>query len=310
MTTVLAVIAALALASIPLVLGWRATAGEAAMARALGIGSPSKRLDFEKIARQTGTGLRFRQLLLGFCAWVGAGVSGGSLFGVAGALLFGLGAGLLYIGALSARREDLRMAQAKDILRSLGVVETLLSQGRSLTEAVEESAGATGSQGQIVLDDLVMRMRGAPVDGQAEAVRAWTLAWDSPAVDLVGTALIAAVQGRIEISPLVNALRGTLTEVVEVLSRARAAAKGVEWQARFLAIFPPMVLVAIGLTTPDVGALYTGNPIYLLPVLAGSGISYLLSMRMIRSGLSIDASLGLQGGVEGIIRLDRMGKVL
>jgi hypothetical protein len=309
-TTLLSIIAALSLAAIPLVLGWRATAGEAEMARALGIGSPKKKLDLEKLARQTGTGLGFRQLALGFSAWMGAGIVGGSLFGAAGAVLFGLGAGSLYLGSLSARREDLRMAQAKDILRSLGVIETLLSQGRSLTDSVEESAGATGRQGQLVLNDLVLRMRAAPVDNQTEAVRTWTLAWDSPAVDLVGTALIAAVQGRIEITPLVGALRATLTEVVEVLSRARSAAKGVEWQARFLAMFPPLVLVVIGLTTPEIGALYAGRPIYLLPMLAGSGVSYMLSMQMIRKGLSIDASLGLQNGTEGIIRMDRMGKVL
>jgi len=33
-------------------------------------------------------------------------------------------------------------------------------------------------------------------------------------------------------------------------------------------------------------------------------------MRMIRNGLSIEASMGLQSGGQGEIRLDRMGKVL
>jgi hypothetical protein len=97
---------------------------------------------------------------------------------------------------------------------------------------------------------------------------------------------------------------------VEVLSRARAAAKGVEWQARFLALFPPAVLVLIAITTPEVGKLYSGYPLFLSPVIIGSGVSYWLSMRMIRNGLSIEASMGLQAGQQGEIRLDRLGRVL
>ena len=310
MTTVIALIGALSLAAVPLVIGWRRTAGEAEMARTLGLGPPRKRFDPDKLARQTGTGLTARQLAFGFAAWTGGGMVCGGFFGIVGAILFALGAALLYAGGLATRREDLRMAQAKDILRALGVIETLLSQGRSLTDSVAESAGSTGPQGTLVLNDLVVRMRGAPVEAQALAVRGWTEAWDSPAVDLVGTALLAALQGRIEITPLVGALRGTLAGVVEVLSRARSAAKGVEWQARFLAIFPPAVLVAIAVTTPETGGLYAADPALLLPVLLGSGVSYLLSMRMIRVGLSMNASLGLGNGREGLIRFDRMGKVL
>jgi hypothetical protein len=101
-----------------------------------------------------------------------------------------------------------------------------------------------------------------------------------------------------------------LGTVVEVLSRARAAAKGVEWQARFLALFPPSVLVVIAITTPETGKLNSANPMLLTPVIIGSGISYWLSMRMIRTGLSIEASMGLQAGQQGEIRLDRLGRVL
>jgi len=109
---------------------------------------------------------------------------------------------------------------------------------------------------------------------------------------------------------VVGSLRKTLGTVVEVLSRARAAAKGVEWQARFLALFPPAVLVVIAITTPETGRLYSANPLLLAPVILGSGISYWLSMRMIRNGLSIEASMGLQAGGQGEIRLDRLGRVL
>ena len=310
MSVLLSLVGALGLAAIPLVLGWRRTAGEAEMARALGLAAAKKGPDIEKIARQSGTGLSVRQLTLGLLLWTGIGAIAGARFGWAGTLLFGLGGGLLFGGTLSSRREDLRMMQAKDILRAMGVLEALLSQGRSLTDALAESASATGPQGRLVLEDLIIRLRAAAVDAQAEAVRNWTETWSSPAVDLVGTALLAALQDRIEITPLVGALRGMLTGVVEVLSRARAAAKGVEWQARFLAMFPPSVLAAIALTTPDMGAVYGESPVLLLPVLGGSAISYLLSMQMIRNGLSMDASLGLQGGEEGLIRLERMGRVL
>ena len=44
-------------------------------------------------------------------------------------------------------------------------------------------------------------------------------------------------------------------------------------------------------------------------MLLGSGLSYWLSTRMIRNGLSIEASMGLQAGQAGMIKLDRMGRV-
>jgi hypothetical protein len=106
---------------------------------------------------------------------------------------------------------------------------------------------------------------------------------------------------------LIENLRTTLSAVVEILSRARAAAKGIEWQAKFLAIFPPLVLVFIGLTTPEAGRIYARNPLYLAPVLLGSALSYWLSMRMVRNGLSIEASMGLQE--EGSIPVEKMGTI-
>jgi Flp pilus assembly protein TadB len=307
---ILALIGALALASIPLVLGWRRTAGEASMARAMGLNPPRRGFDPEKFARQTGTGLAFNQILFGGLAWMAGGFAAGMFLGTLAAILFGVAGGFLYAGNLSNRQQEVRLRQAKDILRGLGVVETLLSQGRPLNEALDEAARAVGPDGRLVLGDLVYRMRAAPADRAAEAVRAWTLAWDHPAVDVVGTALLAGLEGRIEIAPLVASLRKTLASVIEVLSRARAAARGIEWQARFLALFPPGVLVAIALVTPEMGDLYAGNPLLVVPVLFGSGLSYLLSMRMIRSGLSIEASMGLESGAQGEIQLDRMGRVL
>ena len=310
METLLALIAALSLASIPLVVGWRRTAGEAGMARAMGIAQPKASIDPEKFARQTGTGLTFNQIAFGFLTWAGGGLVAGLFLGPFAAILFSIAGGLLYAGTLSDKRQEFRLKQAKDILRGLGVVETLLTQGKPLNDALDEAAQAVGPDGRVVLSDLVVRLRSAPADEAALAVREWTTAWDNPAVDIVATSLLASLEGRIEISPLVAALRRTLGAVVEVLSRARAAAKGVEWQARFLALFPPGVLVVIAITTPETGALYSANPLLLSPVIIGSGISYWLSMQMIRNGLSIEASMGLQAGAQGEIRLDRLGRVL
>lgn len=310
METLIALIAALSIASVPILLGWRRTADEAEMARAMGISQPKKRFDPEKFARQTGTGLAFNQIVYGFLAWVGGGLAGGLFLGVFPAILFAIASGLLYAGTLSDKRQEFRLKQAKDILRGLGVVETLLAQGKPLNDALDEAAQAVGPDGRMVLSDLVVRLRTAPADEAAQAVREWTTAWDNPAVDIVATSLLSSIEGRIEIGPLVAALRRTLGAVVEVLSRARAAAKGVEWQARFLALFPPAVLVAIAITTPETGALYSANPLLLTPVIIGSGVSYWFSMRMIRNGLSIEASMGLQAGGQGEIRLDRLGRVL
>jgi hypothetical protein len=310
MTTMLAIVAALALAAIPITLGWRRTMGEAEMARAMGVAAPQKRFDPEKYARQTGTGLAFNQIAYGFLAWTGGGLLAGSFLGTFPSILFGISGGLLYAGTLSDKRQEFRLKQAKDILRGLGVVETLLKQGKPLGDALDESAQAVGPDGRMVLSDLVVRLRTASADQAALAVREWTTAWDNPAVDIVATSLLASLEGRIEISPLVAALRKTLGAVVEVLSRARAAAKGVEWQARFLALFPPAVLVLIAITTPETGNLYAAKPLLLSPVIVGSGVSYLLSMRMIRNGLSIEASMGLQSGGQGEIQLDRLGRVL
>ena len=308
--TVIALVGALALAAIPIALGWRRSVSEAEMARAMGLTQVKPRFDPEKFARQTGAGLTFNQLTYGFLTWIAGGLLGGLSLGGVAAVMFAVAGGLLYAGSLTDRRQEFRLRQAKDILRSLGIVETLLGQGKPLNEALEEAAEASGMDGRVVMRDLVTRLRAAPADQAAGAVREWTTAWDNPAVDIVGTSLLASLEGRIEVGPLVAALRRTLSGVVEVLSRARSAAKGIEWQVRFLALFPPFTMVLTAVTTPQMGQMYAASPWLLLPVLFGSGLSYMLSMRMIRSGLSIEASMGLQAGRQAEIRIDRMGRVL
>ena len=309
MTILIAIIGALALGSIPLILGWRRTANDAVMARQMGIAQTKKGFDPEKWALQTGTGLVFNQIVIGFLSWVGGAFVGGLFLGTLPAVLFGLAGGLLYGGTLADKRQAFRLSQARDILRGLSVVETLLRQGSNREDALEGASKAVGPAGRMVLGDLVTRMRSESSENAARAVREWTLRWDNPAVDIVATSLLAAIEGRMEITPLIANLRATLHGVVEVLSRARAAAKGVEWQARFLALFPPIVLIVISITTPEAGQVYAANPLFLAPVLLGSGLSYWLSTRMIRNGLSIEASMGLQAGQAGMIKLDRMGRV-
>jgi len=310
MTTLLAFVAALALAAIPLTIGWRRGAGQAGMARALGLAGSTRGFDPQKFARQTGTGLAFNQLLFGCLAWMAAGFLAGLMLGPAAAFLFSAAGGLFYAGGLFGRRQEFRLRQARDILRAMGMLETLLQQGRPLQQAIEDIARAVGVDGRMVLENLALRLRSAPADQAPQAVREWTAAWDNPAVDVVGAVLLASLEGRIDMAPLVAALRKTLSDIVEILARARAAARGIEWQARFLALFPPAVAVAITWIIPSMGQAYAANPIYLLPVLLGSGLSYTLSMRMIQAGLSIEASMGLLSKSEGEIRLDRLGRVL
>ena len=150
MTTLLALIAALSLASIPIAIGWRRTAGEANMAHAMGITLPQRKFDPTKYALQMGTGLTFNQLLFGFLAWVIGGFVAGLSLGMIAAVLFAVAGGLLYSGSLSTRRQEFRLRQSKDILRGLGVMETLLKQGKPLNDALEEAANAVGPDGGMV----------------------------------------------------------------------------------------------------------------------------------------------------------------
>jgi Flp pilus assembly protein TadB len=310
MTLVFSLVAALSLASIPLILGWRRTADEAAMSRQMRIAKPQKKFDAEKFALQTGTGLNFNQLLFGFLAWVFGGLIAGLVLGIVAAILFAAAGGLLYYGGMSERRQEFRLSQARDILRAMGVVETLLAQAKPLLESLADAANAVGADGRLVLGDLVARMQSARADQQGAAIRAWTQAWDNPAVDIVATSLLASVEAHISVTDLIAKLRETLSDVVQILGRARAAASGITWQARFLAIFPPCVLVVMGILTPEAGRMYATQPLYLLPIILGSGTSYWLSMRSIQNGLSIETSIGLQAGQQGIIQYDKMGRVL
>ena len=302
-------IAALSLSAIPIALGWRRTYSGAAMARQLGIVNDKPKFDPEKWALQTGTGLKFNQIVYGSLAWIVGGFIGGLALSFLVSILFALAGAALYWGVLSEKRQDYRINQSKDVLRGVGLIETILSSTGNLEEAIKSASEGVGEHGKDVFIDLLQLMRSNAGNDKIKAIQLWTTNWDNPAIDIVGTILIAAEENNLQVAPLVSALRETLTGVVEVLSRARAGAKGVEWQAKFLAVFPPAVLVMIGVTTPEAGRMYGTNPILLLPVLLGSGLSYWLTMKMIRDGLSMEASMGLQSGQAGMISIDKMGRI-
>jgi hypothetical protein len=310
MEIVLTIVAALALSVIPLVLGWRRTVTEAQIARQLGIAQKKKIFDPEKLALQTGTGLGWNQIVIGSLVWIVGGLCAGLLIGPLIALLFSAAGGLLYWGRLLERRQEFRLNQAKDLLRGLGILEVMLNKGGALEESIKISSEGVGTDGRMVLGDLYEKMRSGQASEFPESIREWSRTWDNPAVDIIATCLIASQTTHKPVGPLIATLRLTLTAVIEVLSRARATAKGVEWQARFLALFPPLVLVAIGITTPEAGRMYASDPLLLLPLLLGSGLSYYFSMRMVRDGLSMEASMGLQTGSAGMITLDRLGNPL
>ena len=310
MSLILALIAALSISTIPLLVGWRRTVTEAQIARSMGIANQKKTIEPEKLAKQTGTGLTWNQIVFGSLVWVVGGFIAGAILSPLVAVLFALAGGFLYWGTLSERRQQFRLNQAKDIMRALGILEMMLSKGGALEESIKTTADGIGPDGRIVMEDLYQRMRSNPAGEAKEAIEEWSAAWDNPAVNVVAACLQASENTKNPVAPLIGTLRITLNSVIEVLSRSRAAAKGVEWQARFLALFPPLVMVVIALMTPDAGQMYANNPILLLPILLGSGLSYYFSMRMIRDGLSMEASLGMQTGEVGIIRKDRMGNVL
>ena len=93
MEFIFALIAALSLSSIPLILGWRRSSSEEETARVLGIAARGKKFDPEKFALQTGTGLTFNQIAIGFGAWVGGGFFAGMAFGgskMAGMAIIGI----------------------------------------------------------------------------------------------------------------------------------------------------------------------------------------------------------------------------
>jgi Flp pilus assembly protein TadB len=309
----MSLVAALSLASIPLILGWRRNTNWADTAREQGLAAPRKRFDPDLYAMRTGTGATFNQLLLSFIAWVLGGLVAGLFLGILPAIVFAIAGGLLYYGGLTERKQEYRLRVAREIVTAMGTMETMLTGGKTTLEALDYAAKNTGVNGVPALKDLNMRLYGSKsIDQEAvEIVRGWAEAWENPAADMIGITLASSLTDGTPIVGMIKQLRETLSDLVGLLSQARAASQGIAWQAKFLAIFPPMVLVFMSLLTPEAGKMYATQPWYLVPVLVGSSLSYWLSMQSIRKGLSIDSNVGMmkgKGKEEGNITVDQMGR--
>lgn len=312
METLIAFFGALAAAAVPLSLGFRRRGfSEAAVAAAFGLTVPRRRFDPEAWARRTGTGMTFSQIALGGLIWIAAGFLAGLflLGSPLSAALLSLAAAFFYFGGLADRAAEFRMRQARDIVRATRAVETALAQGRSLEEALELALPSTGPHGRMVMEDLLAALRQAPTARErAEAVRAWTRRWAGVMDDLFGAALLSALEGDVRPLPVMEAVRRAMAEVMEILSRARAEARGLEIQAKALGMGPPAIVLFLIAAAGMAG--YWSNSLYLFPVFVGSILAYTLMTRQIRTGLSPEASVGLMAGEAGEIPRDRFGRPL
>jgi Flp pilus assembly protein TadB len=237
-------------------------------------------------------GLSPTQVLLGGVLW-GGGL--GALTTTVGGPLFfpvGLAAGLLlYAQVLESRRQELLVQATRDLETALGTFAMLLEQGQPVLQALEGAAETAGPVGGRLLRDLLERLQRVPEGQETRAVAEWVAASPGPGPRLLATVLIAGLEGRVRMAPLAQTLRGLLTGLLTVLGRARAEARGIEWQARFLALWPPGVVAFLVITGLGLG----GGPLVALPVLLGSGLSYLLTTRQLRRDLSVEVALGVRG---------------
>ncbi len=79
-------------------------------------------------------------------------------------------------------------------------METLLRQGSNREDALEGSSKAVGPAGRMVLGGSGHPHAQRSSKNAARAVCEWTLRWDNPAVDIVATSLLAAIEVRMEIT--------------------------------------------------------------------------------------------------------------
>jgi Flp pilus assembly protein TadB len=296
MIFLLSLVAALCFSSVIITLGWRRSVSEAEMARAAGLAMPKKRFDREKYARQTGTGLTFNQIAISFTAWTVGGFILGALLGPLSAFMFGIAGALMYYGSLAELRQTYRMKQAEAIMGAVGTIVSILeSTNRDIEFALQKAVDYGSPVGQIIMGDLLERLRAkSSEEGRINEITKWAQRWEHPASDILATLFIASYEKKIRLITMLKNLGETMTGIIEILQRARSQAKGIEWQAKFLALFPPALVLLVSISTPEAGKIYASSPLFLLPVLLGSGASYWLTTNTINNGLSLEASLGVQ----------------
>jgi hypothetical protein len=78
----------------------------------MGIANQKKTIEPEKLAKQTGTGLTWNQIVFSSLVWVVGEFIAGAILSPLVAVLFSLAGGLLYWGTLSERRQQFRLNQA------------------------------------------------------------------------------------------------------------------------------------------------------------------------------------------------------
>ena len=224
----------------------------------------------------------------------------GMLLGPVGAVLFGSAGGLMYYGTLAEIRQTYRLKQAEAIMNSIGTIVSIIEgKGRDLEEALRQAVEYGSPVGQIIMGDLYTNLRSESAEtGRMQIIRKWARRWEHPAADILATVLIASYEKQIRLVTMLKNLGETMSGIIEILERARSQAKGVEWQAKFLAIFPPALVLMVSLISPELARTYASYPLFLLPVLLGSGLSYYLTTSTINKGLSLEASMGVQNSVE------------
>ena len=297
MIFILSLIFALCASAIIASLGWRRTTNQAEISSAMGVTPRKNGFDGERFARQTGTGLKFNQIVFGFLTWALGGFLLGILMGPVAAILFAIAGGLMYSGNLTDLRETFRLRQAEDILRAVGTMASMLESGEGELKAIQEAAKGCSPIGQMVMNDLYLRISNQTQEVIVPNLYAWAARWDHPAVDIFATVLIASKEkadSTIRTLPMLENLRTTLSAILNILTRARKAASGIEWQTKFLTIYPPVIVLFASIIVPDLGRIYSANPLLLMPILLGSGACYFLTMNLIHKKLSLEASMGLQ----------------
>lgn len=284
MTAIFAVVGALALSALPVIL-----LGARRRSR-LGRGArrgPGLRERLEGWAWRTGTGLSARQLLLGYAFWVGAAGAAGFLIGGAagtvGSLVLAL---LVYQGWLSARRQDYSLELTRDMLR--GLRQFASAAGTIPTpDALRSAAAFCSRTGREVYLELARSLQAAPPGSWDEVVERWAARYPGPVQEALRHVLAGESRG-IRVRETTGAVREALSGVARVLGSARAEARGVEFQAIFLALWPLGVAAfmrVLGLAVSD-------NPLFLLPAALGGAVSYTLTFRTLERYLSIDVILG------------------
>jgi len=123
----------------------------------------------------------------------------------------------MYSGSLTDLRETFRLRQAEDILRAVGTMASMLESGEGELKAIQEAAKGCSPIGQMVMNDLYLRISNQTQEVIVPNLYAWAARWDHPAVDIFATVLIASKEkadSTIRTLPMLENLRTTLSAIL------------------------------------------------------------------------------------------------